>query len=258
MPTPNIHTPGTSTPAESEISDIAVSDLDSDLEEDQLVPTYLKIRGRLFEIDPDIVESKSRKQLKVPKSRSVKSHPPAVRKLLSQLHQLESDALFDRDNAEAQWPAKRSQIAQTKAASRLQAQTTVQPEEKPKQSNVQAVPLKIDEEDATLEDDDTLFGDDSSGLLADMFSAIPDQVTSSDVTNGDATSETIVLRDFGKQSGLAPRRLLEEAVRARSVYTAPASWCFLEDFTNNMLSGIRERVYCTRSSLPPRTPAGTL
>lgn len=217
-PTPNMPTPGTSTPAESDSSDIAISDLDSDLEEEQLVPTYLKIRGRLFEIDPDIVEVKSRKQMKMTKGRNVKPHPLAVRKLLSQLHQVESDALFDRDNAEAQWPAKRSQIAQTKAASRQQASTEDQPEEKHEKSSVAHIALKGHEEETAPQDSDTIFGDDDSGLLADMFSAIPDQVVSGDAVNVDATSDSIVLRDFGKQSGLAPRRLLEEAVRARLVH----------------------------------------
>jgi ATP-dependent RNA helicase DHX29 len=211
-------TPGTSTPAESDFSDIAISDLDSDLDEDQLVPTYLKIRGRLFEIDPDIVEVKSRKQMKLSKGRNVKSHPLAVRKLLSQLHQVESDALFDRDNAEAQWPAKRSQIAQTKAASRQQAPTEDQPEQKPEKSSVAHVTQKGREEETALQDFDAVIGDDDSGLLVDMFSAIPDQIASSNVISVDATSDSVVLRDFGKQSGLAPRRLLEEAVRARLVH----------------------------------------
>ncbi|KAF2711370.1 hypothetical protein K504DRAFT_218300 [Pleomassaria siparia CBS 279.74] len=218
-PTPNVPTPSTSPPAESDLSDITVSDLDSDLEEDQLVPLYLKIRGRLFEIDPDIVEIKSRKQLKGAKGRNVKSYSPAVRKLLSQLQRVESDALFDRDVAEAQWPAKRTQIAQTKAASRLQAQTTSQPEEKvekkPVQSRVAPVSVNEPEESSGTEVSDTLFGDDDSGLLADMFSAIPDSVATTSTTNGDANSNNVVLRDFGKQSGLAPRRLLEEAVRSR-------------------------------------------
>jgi ATP-dependent RNA helicase DHX29 len=214
-------TPGTSTPAESDLSDIAVSDLESDLEEEQLVPAYLKIRGRLFAIDPDIVEVKSRKQLKASKGRNVKSHPPAVRKLLSQLHQVESDALFDRDDAEAQWPAKRSQIAQTKAASRQQLPTADQPEqklEKLEKSRISSIVSQEREEETALEGSDTVFDDEDSGLLTDMFSAIPEQVTSSDAASGDATSDGIVLRDFGKQNGLSPRRLLEEAVRARLVY----------------------------------------
>jgi ATP-dependent RNA helicase DHX29 len=211
-------TPGTSTPAESDLSDIAVSDLESDLEEEQLVPAYLKIRGRLFAIDPDIVEVKSRKQLKASKGRNVKSHPPAVRKLLSQLHQVESDALFDRDDAEAQWPAKRSQIAQTKAAARQQLPTADQPEQKLEKSRISPTVSQEREEETALEGPDTVFDDEDSGLLTDMFSAIPEQVTSSDAASGDATSDSIVLRDFGKQNGLSPRRLLEEAVRARLVY----------------------------------------
>jgi ATP-dependent RNA helicase DHX29 len=35
------------------------------------------------------------------------------------------------------------------------------------------------------------------------------------VDNKDTTIDNIALRDFGKLSGLTPRRLLEEAVRSR-------------------------------------------
>jgi len=51
--------------------------------------------------------------------------------------------------------------------------------------------------------------------MANMFSAIPERAATSDTMNNNTPVETISLRDFGKQSGLAPRKILEEAVRAR-------------------------------------------
>jgi ATP-dependent RNA helicase DHX29 len=185
------------------------------------VPTYLKIKGKLYEIDPQLVESHTRKPPKGAKSKKLAPVPkqtPAVRKLLSQLQQLTSDALFDEDEAEAQWPAKRNQIAQCQAERRQQKEArSSDPEPKQEDRNVDspilteakptpvAAPQGIDGED---EDEDTDF-------LGDMFSAIPDQTPTPGDTPNAASTENVVLRDFGKMSGVTPRKVLEEAVRSR-------------------------------------------
>lgn len=52
-------------------------------------------------------------------------------------------------------------------------------------------------------------------MLGDMFSAIPDEPTASETPSENLESGNITLRDFGKHSGLAPRRCLEEAIRSR-------------------------------------------
>jgi ATP-dependent RNA helicase DHX29 len=191
--------PAIPTPAESDQSDATVSDLDSDLEPNQLVPTYLKIKGKLFEIDPESVDVKPKKTPKGGKGRNSKPlltvQSPAVRKLRSQLQQLESDALFDVETAEAQWPAQRNILAQNKAAQRRDQLTVTD-------SDVPEASPALDEDDADL--------------LGDMFSAIPEGVVPSNNVNEKAP-DNIILRDFGKQSGLVPRKLLEEVIRSRFV-----------------------------------------
>ena len=160
---------GPDAPVEKEANDIDVSDLDSDLEPDQLIPAYLKIKGKLFEIDPDSVEVKTTKQSKGSKARNgqgPKSTPTAAtRKLLCQLSQLESDALFDRYEAESQWPAKRSQIAQAKAAAkRDQVQEEIPSPLHPQQVDLeQSPPTEAQESEG-----------EEPNLLGDMFSQ-PDQ-----------------------------------------------------------------------------------
>ena len=125
-PTKSESTPATSTsgktngstPVEPDHNDIHVSDLDSDLDADELIPAYLKVKSKLYEIDPQLVESTAKKPKKNAKSKTpapALTKTPAVRKLLSQLQQLTSDTLFDEDQAEAQWPARRNQIAQNQA-----------------------------------------------------------------------------------------------------------------------------------------------
>jgi ATP-dependent RNA helicase DHX29 len=196
-----------------------VSDLDSDLEPDQLIPTYIKIKGKLFEIDPDVVDAKPRKQPKGNKGRqATQANPvrsPAVRKLLSQLQQLSSDALFDVVEAEAQWPVKRNEIAQMKAAQRLEQSTAPSAPEHLNGSVSGPVSKKVAEPPA-MEADDASIENDDAALFGGMFSAVPDDPLPPDTANG-STSDNITLRDFGKQSGVSPRRVLEETVRARFV-----------------------------------------
>ena len=206
--------------SESEREDFSVSDLESDLEPDELVAKYLKIKGRLFEIDPDLVDSKPSKQSKGSKGRKVdrikQNHSASVRKLLSQIQRLESDVLFDREAAELQWPSQRNRIAQDRAAERLKGRNSniLEHEEHltartVTESNPQRDPTNMHTSAPSDEED--------SVLLGDMFSAVPDQTMSVAVVKDEVSSQDIQLRDFGKQSGLSPRRLIEEAVRARYV-----------------------------------------
>ena len=219
------HTPSSSLasslpiPAESGHNDTYVSDLDSDLELNELIPAYLKIKGKLFEIDPQLVDSTTRKPTKGPKSKKSTPVPvqsPAIRKLLSQLQQLTSDALFDEYQAEAQWPAKRNQIAQSQAEKRQRTENQpgvaqAQQEEvviDPPVTDVAKAPRPPAPQN-TDEDEEDL------DLLGAMFSAVPEPAPATATTDNAATTGNVILRDFGKSSGMSPRKVLEEAVRSR-------------------------------------------
>jgi ATP-dependent RNA helicase DHX29 len=198
----------------AQLQDVAVSDLESDLEPDELVPMYLKIKSKLFEVDPDVLETKLRKATKgrIPKEAG-SENAPTVRKLLSQLQRLESDPFFDRDQAETQWPSKRNELAQAKAATKiptgLGSLSQAARVEFPTVANDSLSAHQYDSPDAHSEDEET-------DLLGEMFAAVPDPSPTAS-TSRDAASEKTTLRDFGKQSGLSPRRLLEEAIRGRLV-----------------------------------------
>ncbi|KAJ4303227.1 hypothetical protein N0V90_002120 [Kalmusia sp. IMI 367209] len=220
-PTPSVSAAAKPSPTDPDLVDVTVSDLDSDLEPDQLVPTYLKIKGKLFEIDPEAVDPKPRKQAKGQKGRNGKptniTQPAPVRKLLSQLQQLESDALFDQIEAEAQWPITRNQIAQKKAAERQQQPSTPRTNEKPSHPTVSApTPLKTPSWKKPLQTSEDE-KEDEEVLLGDIFSAVPDDTPMNGAPGTNITNEDVILRDFGKQSGISPRRVLEEATRGRFV-----------------------------------------
>lgn len=214
---PGVLAPHTLTPAESDGSDVQVSDLDSDLELEELIPAYLKIKAKLYTIDPQLVESTSRKPIRGTKLRQVvppSAQTPGVRKLLAQLQQLTSDALFDEDNAEVQWPAKRNEIAQEQATKRQQDEARHTWTEK----EPEGTPIEVEAEEISVvaTEDASPIDDDNNSLLGDMFSATPDQPADRQSTStGGSSTENVTLRDFGKGSGVTPRKVLEEAVRSR-------------------------------------------
>jgi ATP-dependent RNA helicase DHX29 len=184
------------------------------------VPTYLKIKGKLYEIDPQLVESTTRKPTRGTKSKKptpTPKHTPAVHKLLSQLQQLNSDPLFDEYAAEAQWPAQRNQIAQSQAEKRQQTDTeTKDPELKGKEDKRDESPVVKEAESTPAAVSESTNGDeDDTDLLGGMFSAIPDQAPITASAANTSSAENVVLRNFGKVSGVSPRKVLEEAVRSR-------------------------------------------
>lgn len=200
-----------------------VSDIDSDIELDDLLPTYLKVKGKLYEIDPCLVEATTRKQPKGAKGK--KGRPtqvvqtPGVRKLLSQLQQIASDALFDEREAEALWPAKRNQIAQDRAARRLEQGSEQVDQNLSKKSGALTEQLQPKQKSPTTPSDHDAT-DDEVDFLGEMFTAVPNEPNDRQPEADSTASENVTLRDFGKSSGLTPRRLLEEAVRSRLVDVA--------------------------------------
>jgi ATP-dependent RNA helicase DHX29 len=198
--------------------DVDVSDLDSDIELDELIPTYLKIKGKLYGIDPDLVETAARKHSKSANGKKGSPHQvtqsPATRKLLSQLQKITSDALFDEWEAEAQWPTMRNQIAQDRAMKRQEHESEPKTEGEVEE-HIAVIPSIISKPNQLSTTPDASGSEDEADLLGGMFTAVSDVIDTRPVDNKDTTTDNIALRDFGKSSGLTPRRLLEEAVRSR-------------------------------------------
>lgn len=191
------------------------SGTESDVDPDTMTKRFIELQTRLYKIDPDFDTACSRDP-RITKGKSQtnqirRSHPPQVSKLLCKVERLKADILFDRYDAERQWKEKRIQLAQT-AARRRKLQLDDSNQSGTNSSSKQGVdcttadPLRESSNDS---------GDDGGAeALGEFLSGLDDAgIPGSDVKG--AQRESLTVRDFGKWSGISPRRVLEEACKAR-------------------------------------------
>jgi ATP-dependent RNA helicase DHX29 len=199
-------------------------DYDSDIDPDELVPKYLEYKEKLFRLQSSSQKEVSRqggkKTDKTPLSKQTTVDPESF-KLIKKIKKIEEDVLFDRFIAEQQWASRRITLERDAAAQRsaFEQQDTDSQEELAtlvdSDDEISREAAKIGAE--LLEEDS-----DDDATLADLFASLPvnevDPITgkSTTVINGTNGSKVIV-RDFGKWTGVSPVRVLEEACRARLV-----------------------------------------
>jgi len=206
--------PTTAAPSDEE--DIEVSDLDSDLEPDELLSTHLAAREKLYELQPDLFMSNGKSKAK---SGPVSIASPAIKRLQTKLQKIEADVLFDQREADAQWTLRRNQIAQDVSQRRrlqLPDRPTTTAEKKVECLAANNIPkakeIRLGSETSSDESD----SDEDDTAFADLFAAeAPGELITT--TAGDAAmhGKTISIMNFGQIQGLSPWRVLEETCRAR-------------------------------------------
>ncbi|PGH33280.1 hypothetical protein GX50_03891 [[Emmonsia] crescens] len=185
---------------------------ESDSDPDFLVPKYIELKTQLYMERPDLFNEKNKRQRKGFSSSTSENDKTSrnIAKLKKKLTKIENDVLFDPDQAEDMWQNKLPELREETAKSLQNAAAGERPPEPPpvdsKESQVQ------DASDTLIESilSDSKENDD---LLGDLFATEgPSAPASNSEANG---STTIQSRDFGKPTGMNPRRVLEEACRAR-------------------------------------------
>jgi ATP-dependent RNA helicase DHX29 len=198
---------------------------DSDIDPDDLVPVYLESKSKLFRLQSSSAEVRSnrrngRNEDAKPQGKQDVLDPQSV-KLLRKIKRIEDDVLFDKYIANQQWELLRIRLEKDSAAQR-------RAHEPPQDINdSQGSETLVDSDDdvsreAAKMGEDLLADADSDdeAALADLFASLPvsevDPVTgkSNTVVHG-ANGVKVVIRDFGKWTGVNPARVLEEACRAR-------------------------------------------
>lgn len=191
---------------------------DSDIEPDELVPKYLETKAKLLEFE--------RGYHRLDKSQAADvDEELAVAKLEAKIRKIESDVLFEKYEAEQLWKAQKINLEKQLAAAKKEAEAQAETQTEAASTPDEPVPEKTDEDEindeanriaaeilAEANEDD----DDIGGLFASLPQNEVDASTgeSRTVVNS-ADGSKIVIRDFGKWSGVGPRRTLEETCRSR-------------------------------------------
>lgn len=193
---------------------------DGEIEPDDLVPEFIATRSRLLELERTRGTHTKNDQPDTDDNDKALE----VAKLEAKLRRIETDVLFDKFIAEQQWKTKKITIEKELAAAKKEL--TEQPAESTEpDGSGQDKRAKDDITDEAeriaaeilAENDD---GNDTDGI-GGLFDSLPqheiDAATGKTQTViNSANGVKTVVRDFGKWTGISPRRALEEACRSRS------------------------------------------
>jgi ATP-dependent RNA helicase DHX29 len=200
---------------------------DSDIDPDDLLPVYLETKSKLFHLQSSSGELSSRRRNgrnSAPGSESKQTMPdpdPESAKLLRKIKKIEDDILFDKYLANQQWEVRRIQLEKHAASRRHTSELGLDSNDSQGSETLVDSDDEVSREAAKMGEAllaDT--GSDDDAALADLFASLPvsevDPLTgrSNTVVNG-ADGVKVIIRDFGKWTGLNPTRVLDEACRAR-------------------------------------------
>ena len=173
-----------------------------------MVDRFLSLKQRLSESDPTILErkfGKSKTQSKVGAT-NVQLNP-RMRKIEAQLSALTADILFDQEHADILWEAKRVELLQ-EASTRKQFGVESNPSRDEHQASTKTIQIPSPE--------GTDYEGEPEGFLGDFLRTLPDTNTSLGAAGSDSKdTHPIEVRNFGKSSGVPPRRILDEICKAR-------------------------------------------
>ncbi|KAI9848422.1 MAG: hypothetical protein M1837_000217 [Sclerophora amabilis] len=221
-----------SKPSELEVEedntpDNEVSDLDSDLDPEELLSTYLSVKTALYLVEPESTKTFTAKHSKSKTPNQSQKAPLSTKgkALQKKLDLIETDVLFDSGEAIRHWAEKRigldienahrkklglGKLKQEKSEARAGDGRTHSLVAHPSTSNG----IKKGADDITTHDPDSDDSDEGFNMLEGLYphqsGSLPDSITEQ------STEDTkMTIRDFGKWNGMNPRRVLEEACRSR-------------------------------------------
>lgn len=192
---------------------------DSDIEPDDLVPTYLETKSRLYELERGQQGKKGQSGDKAGES----SEETEIARLHAKIDRIEKDVLFDKLPAEQKWKAQKIMLERQFAAAKKQLAQEGASRELEREVKEPAAPPNEDVNDEAARIAAEILAeehnDDDDGAIANLFANLPmTEVDASGKSNTvviGANGVKIIIREFGKWTGISPMRALEEACRAR-------------------------------------------
>ena len=198
------------------LSNAISSDSDNDFEADELVAEYVSVQTRIHVHRPDLTQMEARRARRGKKEASHTNQigqeiSSEIGRLLRKRNAIESDVLFDQDEAYRQWTEARITLVK-EAAERKRLDLD---EDHPTINDAEARPSATNQNGHELSDNE-----DTSLMLGDLFSTLPDTTTASAtgvtiMVDKSSNGVSVIIRDFGKWNGVNPRRTFEEACKAR-------------------------------------------
>ncbi|KAL8690220.1 MAG: hypothetical protein Q9218_004283 [Villophora microphyllina] len=193
---------------------------ESDVDPETMIEKYIGLQTQLYNLQPNLNTTEPRKPLNTQSesnTNSATSNQSQVPRLLRRLERLEADVLFDKFNAEHEWIETRNQLAKAAAERRrLQLDESTRLETSSPRNNKQVIPTTTQDGQSSEPSED----EDGVEAFGDFFSGLPDGTSNGEPDKSAADSENtsyqpMTIRDFGKWTGVNPRRTLEEACKAR-------------------------------------------
>ena len=195
------------------------SDSDSDLEPHQQLSRYLSLQSQVYAVNPALVDPSSKKPKRAGASVcAIDGGEKAkldrkVSRLTAKLDKLRADILFDREQAERHWAEHWTQLVKERSE-----REKLGIREKGYHGRVQNDSKNLAPASTVLEsmshelDTGNIFGE----LFADLPNSVTDSIIgTSNLKSSNAASPALEIRSFGKWNGISPRRIFEEACRAR-------------------------------------------
>ncbi|GLB10832.1 hypothetical protein AtubIFM57258_007244 [Aspergillus tubingensis] len=183
-------------------------DSDSSLDPDTLIPKYLDLQTRLYGLRPELFDQPKKGKKGGRKPAEAEQDPQVVR-LQRKITSIENDVLFDQHEAEYKWREKLDDLRKEAAFVRRS-----QPEEKPVQEEAENAEQPEETETKPENGAQPLDNEEATDLLGDMFQD-EEPVLELGVITEELKKASVKVRDFGKWTGLSPRRVLEETCKAR-------------------------------------------
>ena len=198
------------------------SDFDSDVEPAQQLQRYMSLKSRLYDVDPALVDPNRKKPKDAAfgasnfKNGERANLEMKVARLLAKLDKIHADILFDVEQAENKWAEHWARLAK-EMCEREKLGICGTSNHDHRGRNTQKLDNFVpDSKVPDLTNDDP----DADYMLGGLFSDPPEGATdlasgTSSINAKDADVPTMVSRSFGKWNGISPRRVFEEACRAR-------------------------------------------
>ncbi|KAK2750718.1 hypothetical protein FQN57_002791 [Myotisia sp. PD_48] len=193
-------------------SDSESDDMLSDPE--SLVPQYVALMTRLYELDPTIFRPGKNKKgsQQITAGKKDPQIDSKIARVKSKLARLEQDILLDRDEADAIWAETLTHLRQGEVpwAKQKPVDSDAPLPVVPTVSITEAQP----KDPITESSDDVLETQEDAAMFGELFIE-PGSIVEDNTSASGSTNTVTTLRDFGKFVGINPGKVLEELCRTR-------------------------------------------